>query len=128
MSTNIIRFAQATAFTRNGMAVLDKNDKPAVYLNGIGQPIPERGRVVSGTIAESVGIQPGEFYCITFKSGEYQGNITWTPVAVRPLTIIETMQMSQILEAQSNVEIVSPKVAAQTTGFVAADIDMDEEF
>ena len=128
MSTNIIRFAQATAFTRNGMAVLDKNDKPAVYLNGIGQQIPERGRVVSGTIAESIGIQPGEFYCVTFKSGEYQGNTTWTPVAVRPLTIIETMQMSQILEAQSGIETVSSTKVAEPTGFVAADIDMDEEF
>lgn len=125
--SNVICFVQPSAFTRNGMAVLDKNEKQAVYLNAVVGTVPERGRVVSGTIAENLGIVPGEFYCVVLKPGEYQGAVTYTPVSAKKMTMADIIELSNSVNTQNVVnELV--KNSPQTDNYVIAEVDYDEEY
>jgi hypothetical protein len=129
--SNVMCFVQASAFIRDGMAVLDKNDKQAVYLNAVNAvmgSVPERGRVVSGTIAESLGIKPGEFYCVMLKPGEYNGAITYSPVSAKKLSMVEIMELTTAINTQNVVSELQKSAPKTYTEFVVPTEEYDEEF
>lgn len=121
-------FVQASTFTRDGIAVLDKNDKQAVYLNAVMGSVPERGRVVSGTIAENLGINPGEFYCVVLKPGEYNGAITYSPVSAKKLSMVEIMELTNAINTQNVVSELQKSAPKTYTEFVVPTEEYDEEF
>jgi hypothetical protein len=99
---NVSLFGQGTK--------LDKNGLSSVYLTSIhGAPIPERARVMSGTLAERSGLQLHHSYLMKIdESGTNEYGTNYSYLVLNELSVQDIISF-----ARNNVS--APKPAAVTT-------------
>jgi hypothetical protein len=96
---------------------LDKNGKPAVYLNYVsGTQLPQRARVLSGTIAESIGLATGNAYLIKCEitgEGEFGETFKHTKISDLHASDMIALYGSQINTVQAPIaeKAVQPNTA-----------------
>jgi hypothetical protein len=86
---NVSLFGQGTK--------LDKNGLSSVYLTSIhGAPIPERARVMSGTLAERAGLQLHHSYLMKIdESGSNEYGTNYTYLVLNELSVADIISFAR---------------------------------
>ena len=84
---------------KDGVISQDKNGKNPVYLTYIsGSQLPEKARVLSGTIAENLGLEVGKSYIVNTEAGEVHPDYGQQ----YSHTVVAEMQASDLISLFSN--------------------------
>ena len=110
--------AQEKRFIRGGAeASVDVNGNYPVQLTVIAGKLPARALVISGTVAQSVGINPGATYVIqaNFRdTNEYGDNYTWTKLGT--LSVLDLAKLPDFIQAFGKPQVVSNQTVDETVG------------